>query len=554
MSTNYKPWRSSARLQDKITSAGTNAGGIYGTNGVKNNPKVYSLKGFLPLFQSDWNVFLFLVVYVLIVLTIIGIAIWYSVSTKVDSDDPNETWNREKNKVNLGGIDLEFSNQEDIDDLSHVYLASSISLLVLSLFLWFYVYSTYRRRVLSSDNNAIFNMKLLDKIENLGVMNFWLPWSGVLVVFLAGLSYLIMYYSLPSYKTRIPNKDIIATGNGKNFPVFYSENGSDWYQSSKNSSSKGLATGNGTAYRNDTYYVTGLGISTSSNIMNSTIQDGEELVWSDYTGGASFSIGHDIACGNSGSDPYLVAVGEGKDQIIYRNTTSGNWIKPTSITSFDLRANGAAYGVVSGVDYWVVVGENSDGTSPIKYSTNLKTWNDITPLANEFFANNVDFGLTDAGMPTWVATGRGTNTFYYATNIPSSWTPISTGAFFTQGNNVKFNPIFQDSGVSVNFWVATGINEIGKSNILYSENPISGWNEARGDLPSNANDVTQYTKNTDNLDNIYGRNIRIAVGSYPNVVTSDYKDGKKWAEVLNQEEQATLYSITPRNPKYPLSD
>lgn len=518
-------------------------------NGMENEPKNYSIIGNFQYVKSEYGMrrWLFLIGNLcLFCILFPPIYSYYSYQS-------DEAWDKEKNSHNIG-VNVVFSNGDGVKECQAIYLWFAVGLLFLSVILIFYLMNIYRRLVvLSGEYDSKFgeSTKTFRKLAPFGTTYY--PWISVLITLLTSFVYFGIYRTSLTYKERPHNKDIIATGNGKNFPVFYSETGTQWYQSSKNSASKGIAIGYGSAYRNSTYYVTGLGISSSSNIMKASVND---LTWEDYTtSGASFNIGYDIACGNSSSDPYLVAVGEGKDQIIYRNTNTGDWAVPTTITLFNLRANGVAYGTSAGTECWVVVGENSDGTNPIKYSTNLTTWTDVS-VSEAFFAKGVEFGLTGSGTPTWIVTGRGTNTFYYAENNPTTWTPISTGDFFTQGNNVRFNPQFTDSGISSNFWLATGVNEVGKSNILYSNDPTGtgGWSEAKGDLPSNANDVTQYTKTTDNFDNIYGKNIRVAAGSYPNIVTSDYQDGIQWTGLLDQEKQATIYSLTTRNPKYPLSD
>lgn len=539
---------SSRRAREKIINEQNQATSnkLY-QDGMENEPKNYSIIGNFQYVKSEYGMirWLFLIGFLcLFCILFPPIYSYYSYQS-------DEAWDKEKNSHNIG-VNVVFSNEDEVKECRAIYLWFAVGLLFLSFILGVYIRGVYRRLVVLSGNYQLLGSgaKKFTRLPPFSKgITIYYPWISVLITLLTSIVYFFMYGI--TYQERPHNKDIIATGDGKNFPVFYSENGTQWYQSSKNSSSKGIAIGYGSAYRNDTYYVTGLGISVSSNIMKSSVSD---LTWEDYTtSGASLNIGYDIACGNSGSDPYLVAVGEGKDQIIYRNTTTGDWSVPTIITLFNLRANGVAYGTSAGTECWVVVGENSEGTDPIKYSTNLTTWNNVS-VSDTFFAKGVEFGLTGTGTPTWIVTGRGTNTFYYAQHNPTTWTPISTGDFFTQGNNVRFNPQFTDSGISSNFWLATGVNEIGKSNILYSNDPTGGWSEAKGDLPSNANDVTQYTKTTDNFDNIYGKDIRIAVGSYPNIVTSDYTDGIQWTEVLGQEDQGTVYSITTRNPKYPLSD
>ena len=71
---------------------------------------------------------------------------------------------------------------------------------------------------------------------------------------------------------------------------------------------------------------------------------------------------HDASINFSSLHPFA----KGKDQIIstvYQTTPV--WEGPSSAIKFDVSANGVAYGLSGSDPCWVVVGENSDGLSPI---------------------------------------------------------------------------------------------------------------------------------------------------------------------------------------------
>ena len=528
----------------------------------QKNKKNYSITGNLPLKSEIKMTVILAIMGILFLFAIIFPPIYSSYTFQSE-----EKWDQDNNKHTVGGVEVIFSSKEDVDNFKKVYLWTGLGLLILNVLLGFYISGTYGRRVVTANNYSKFtiNMKnftnkvtFLDGIDGIYVTY---PWIIVLIGILTSFVY-IGFSQQFSYTPRYPDMDIVATGNGKNFPVFFSENGSTWFQSNRQPSSQGLAIGYGLAYRNSQYYATGLGISSNSNIMISNGYSSKNSLWSNYAEGASFNIGYDIACGNSGSssDKFLVAVGEGKDQLIYRNTssTTEEWLAPSDLIKFNVRANSVAYGLSGNETCWVVVGENEDGTSPFRFSTNLTSWYaPVLPPGDIFYAKSVDYGLDSNGDSLWIATGRGTNTVYYAKTTPDkTWTSVSVNnVFFVQGNSVKYNPRYTDSGVSSPFWVATGVNSLDQKNIIYAEDPTSAWLPASGDLPSNGYDVTQYRiSGENNDDNFYGKNVRIVVGSYPNIVTSDSQVGSQWKEVLGQEDQGTVYSITTRNPKYPLSD
>ena len=526
----------------------------------EDNKNFYSLIGNLPFIQKEYKVFFIYLIFIAFFALLISIPIILS-STEFKNPTPwDKTENHQKYIFNFV-----VTSQDDVENLRTCFIICGSLLIVFSLLLASYIISTHpRRSIIYSETRNQFDTILtawnpVVQGGQLGVWGFWLPWLIWSIVPIFGLIYIFAgRYHIKDYKSRPDHQNIVVTGNGGVFPIFSSLGNGNWVNQQKALTSTGLAIGYGLTKDADNtnkirptaenFYAVGMGFDNAGNIMKSK-KNNKDLFdpWSDYSDGASFNIGKDIAYGYYGVNPYLVAVGEGKDQIIstvYQDTPA--WEGPSSAALFDVSANGVAYGLSGSNPCWMVVGENSDGLSPIKFGTLPGVWEDIDPLPGgaTFSAEKVEFGVA-SGICYWVVTGKGSeSSMYYAIDSPkSTWATVPDGPFALKGTNIRY--------VREKFWLATGIDISEEASIKYASSPIDGWTSIKGDFPSIAYDADDYIHGNDAAE--YDATDRIfGVGSYPNLVISDIEDGIKWVSD-EQPRMGTVYAIETNNPKYPLN-
>ena len=257
-------------------------------------------------------------------------------------------------------------------------------------------------------------------------------------------------------------------------------------------------------------YGNGLWVAVGSGTDNPNTPTGKNIMYSsDPTKGWIASPGTPFGLGSSGysiaydGNGLWVATGRGADangnpdgnNILYSRNPSNGW-SPSPGRPFGIQSLGTG---VLGVTYangmWVAVGLAAD-VNGVLTGDNIMYSSD--PTVGWTASLGTPFGIgTGAvtgggigiayGNGLWVATGQGIdvngtpdgNNILYSNNPSSGWSP-SPGTPF--GNQVPGSGECTAGGITYAYglWAAIGLDSIDGYNIMYSTDPTTGWAKSGG--------------------------------------------------------------------------